>query len=158
MWKEWLPKNQGNEPGQKQTKGNNSYVNQFNEIFTKYKVTQYPHRFEENRANLVYLLQESTIQELWPELREQALRNDFENEENKMIWMNLQILSQTVPSLLAKQGEYEQASNLINQARSMLGLSPCTAETQAILSLMQVSFRVHQQMQAERDQKSQMSF
>ena len=89
-------------------------MNQFNEIFSKYKVTQNPHRFEENRVNLVYLLQESTVKELWPELREQALKNDFDNEENKGIWKNLQILSQIVPSLLAKQGEYEQASNLIN--------------------------------------------
>ena len=67
---------------------------------------------------MINLLQENTILEHWPELRDRASAGEFvDKDQEQEVWINLQILSKVVPSMLAKLGEYEPAARLTEQAR-----------------------------------------
>ena len=67
---------------------------------------------------MINLLQENTILEHWPELRNRASAGEFvEKDQELEVWTNLQILSKVVPSILVKLGEYELAVRLTDQAR-----------------------------------------
>ena len=94
---------------------------------------------------MIHLLQESTIVDWHPELLEQAQSDSFDTDEDEGVWKNIQILSVVLPSILAKMGDYKEAIEIIKQAQTTLKYSPSTTfETQALLNLMLVSFRLHQ--------------
>lgn len=75
-------------------------------VFKPYKLNHYPQRFEENRANLIHLLKESTLLELWPDLRDQASAGFQAKRGGDGVWEKLQKLCIIVPSLLAKTGNF----------------------------------------------------
>lgn len=81
LWFNWLPMKQDQEHPEPQLLSSTassrqakidlkSMQSKFMDIFYSYKLSYFQQRFEENRANLVHLIKESTLLELWPQLRD----------------------------------------------------------------------------------------
>ena len=93
-----------------------------------------------------HLLSPETIKEHYPALFEVSNDNDFSfDEETQILSENLRDLSLTLPSILAKTNQIEQAIEVIKLVRPTMEQIQNSTETLALLDLMHASFILHRE-------------